>query len=337
MKYLISGGCGFIGVNFALKLLELGQQLIIVDNLSRRGSRNNLALLKSLSSDIEFFELDIARDNQILARLVERVEVVFHLAGQVAVTSSIQDPRNDFQANLLGTFNILEACRLAKKPPILIYASTNKVYGGMEQIKIVKKRNRYQYRDLPTGITENEPLDFHSPYGCSKGAADQYVRDYARIYGMRTVVMRQSCIYGPHQYGVEDQGWVAWFAIAAMLKKQITIYGDGMQVRDLLHVDDLFDAWMTAVARIDSCKGEIFNVGGGAANALSLLELIAKLESKLSLKLKPNFAEWREGDQPVYISDITKIRKELGWKPKIEVEQGLDSLLEWIAKNRLAA
>ena len=333
MRYLITGGCGFIGTNFADRLLERGDSVTVLDNMSRKGTETNLQYLQDKHPRMEFTQADIRSDQKILNDAVKEVDVVYHLASQVAVTTSVSNPREDFQINAFGTLNILEAIRAIKKQPILIYASTNKVYGGMEDIVIVKRGNRYVYRDLPEGIKEDRLLDFHSPYGCSKGAADQYVRDYARIYGLRTVVMRQSCIYGPHQFGVDDQGCVAWFTIAALLNKDITIYGDGMQVRDVLPIDDLFAAWDIATNQIKTTSGEIFNVGGGQTNTLSLLQLIDFLEKFFNKKVKRHFADWRPGDQPVYVSDISKITTELKWEPKISVEKGVKLLYQWITHN----
>lgn len=333
MKYLITGGCGFTGSNFAEKLLERGEDVVLLDNLSRKGAVANLIYLQKKFPDVEFVHADVRVDFDKLLDLMEAVDVVFHLAGQVAVTTSYKYPKEDFETNALGTFNVLEAIRRSKKQPIIIYSSTNKVYGGMSDIKIIKKDNRYVYKDLPQGIPEDRLLDFHSPYGCSKGVADQYVRDFARMYDLRSVVMRQSCIYGKRQFGVEDQGWVAWFTIAANMDRPITIYGDGMQVRDVLYVDDLFEAWDTAVKKIDDVTGRIYNIGGGPDNSLSLLELIEMLEKYLDKRIEYSFDDWRPGDQPVYISDISKAKKELGWEPKTTPEQGVEKMTQWIVEN----
>lgn len=334
MKYLIIGGCGFIGCNFAQKHSERGDEVIVMDNLSRKGATKNLHYMLENYPAIRFLYADIRMDIPKMQAMMEEVDVVYLLAGQVAVTTSVSNPREDFEINVLGTLNVLEAIRLSSKRPILIYSSTNKVYGGMEELEIINNGERYQYKHLPEGIKENQLLDFHSPYGCSKGAADQYVRDYSRIYDLKTVVMRQSCIYGKRQFGVEDQGWVAWFAIAAALGKDITIYGDGKQVRDVLYVDDLFEAWDKAVKKIHQTKGQIYNVGGGIQHSMSLLELIAYIE-KFSGKSVPfTFANWRPGDQPVYISDITKIKIDLDWEPKISVEEGVETLYHWVLANQ---
>lgn len=334
MKYLITGGCGFIGCNFASNLLKRGDNVIVLDNLSRKGSEKNLDYLKSLKKRFVFEKIDLSQDNKRLDSLVDKVEAVFDLAGQVAVTSSLVDPRYDFENNLVGTINILEAIRKSKKRPILIYSSTNKVYGDIGRIRTIELKKRYRFADLPLGVSETQQLDFLSPYGCSKGAADQYVRDYARSFALKTVVMRQSCIYGPRQFGVKDQGWVAWFIIAAVLDKKITIFGNGKQVRDLLYVDDLFNAYELAVKRIDDVKGGVFNMGGGSENTLSLLELISFLENKLNKKIEYNFSERRLGDQQIYVSDISKAKNNLDWKPKVSVKEGLEVLFNWILKNQ---
>jgi CDP-paratose 2-epimerase len=259
---------------------------------------------------------------------------VLHYAAQVAVTTSVTNPREDFEINALGTFNLLEAVRETKSDPIVMYSSTNKVYGGMTDIRIVEKKGRYAYADYPKGISESRLLDFHSPYGCSKGTADQYMIDYQRIYGIRTVVFRQSCIYGYRQFGIEDQGWVAWFTIAAMLGKKISIYGDGKQVRDVLFIDDLLDAYEAAIKNIDRVKGQAFNIGGGYRNTMSLLELLSFLEKFFGKKIPIKYADWRPGDQPVFVCDITKAKKLLGWEPKINPEQGVRKLYEWVKDNK---
>ena len=257
-----------------------------------------------------------------------------HLAAQTAVTTSVEAPREDFESNALGTFNVLEAARHLPHLKALLYASTNKVYGGLADVAVVERDGRYAYRDCPDGIAEDRPLDFHSPYGCSKGAGDQYVVDYARIYGLPTVVFRQNTIYGPRQLGVEDQGWVAWFCIAAVLGKPLTIYGDGKQVRDILHVSDLLALYERAIERIDQIKGQVYNVGGGPANTLSLLELVARIEERLQRRLELRFAGWRPGDQRVFIANIAKAARDLGWQPQVGVEEGIESLLAWVLDHR---
>ena len=334
MKYLITGGAGFIGVNFARKLAQEDHQVIILDNLSRSMVGENLNwIINAFPDSVQFLYADIRSDFDKLRRVIDEVDVVYHLAGQVAVTTSVVSPREDFEINALGTFNILEAIRLSESHPVLIFASTNKVYGGMENIKISELSTRYIFENYPNGIPETMNLDFNSPYGCSKGAADQYVVDYSRIYGLKTVVMRQSCIYGTRQFGVEDQGWVAWFSIASATNKPITIYGDGKQVRDILFVDDLYNAFDLAVRNIHKVSGMAFNIGGGRDNTLSLLELLDILETKLERKINYGFSDWRPGDQPVYISDISLIREQLGWEPAISPSDGVDLLLSWTREN----
>ena len=334
MRFLITGGAGFIGVNAAAHYAAQGHAVTVLDNLSRRGTRDNLAWLTREHPAVRAVTADIRTNREILATEAGQCDVIVHLAAQVAVTTSVTDPRTDFEINALGAFNVLEAARMAPRPPIVIYSSTNKVYGGMEDVAVVEDGNRYRYGTLPQGADEDRPLDFHSPYGCSKGAADQYVRDYARIYGMRTVVMRQSCIYGPHQFGIEDQGWIAWFALRGLFSQPVTVYGDGKQVRDVLYVDDLVAAFEAAIERIDRVSGRVYNIGGGPSYTLSLLELIALIEKMSGEKLKHSFGDWRPGDQRVYISDIRRAQSELGWAPKMRPEPGIERMREWMAANR---
>lgn len=335
-RILVTGGAGFIGSNLVNRLLNEGHRVVILDNLSRSGCSSNIAWLQETHGEhsFELIQADIA-DFDAVKQSASGVERIYHLAGQVAVTTSVADPRDDFQTNALGTFNVLEAARQVADNPILIYASTNKVYGGMEEIQITEGKNRYRYENLPKGIPETQPLDFHSPYGCSKGAGDQYVRDYARIYGLRSVVVRQSCIYGYRQFGVEDQGWIAWFIIAALKKRPISIYGDGKQVRDILFIDDLLDAYQAIVDNIDCAVGRIYNIGGGAENTMSIwTEFGPILEKLLEEPIPVTHADWRPGDQPVYISDISRAASELGWRPKISVEAGVTKLFHWINENQ---
>lgn len=334
MKYLITGGCGFIGVNFAEKLLKRGDRVVLLDNLSRKGTVSNLNYLLSNFDNVAFEHADIRVDSQKMVDLVSEVDAVYHLASQVAVTTSVKNPKEDFDINALGTFNLLEAVRMSSRKPLFLYASTNKVYGGMEDIEVVEGEERYSYKSLPHGINESQTLDFHSPYGCSKGSADQYVRDYSRIYDLQTVVMRQSCIYGPRQFGIEDQGWVAWFTIASMFGHDITIYGNGKQVRDVLYVDDLFEAWDIATKKIKNTSGKIYNVGGGSKRTLSLLDLLELLEEIKGSSIKVSYSDWRPGDQPVYVSDISKIEQDLGWTPKISARAGVKKLYGWVEKNK---
>jgi CDP-paratose 2-epimerase len=335
VKYLVTGGAGFIGCNAAQRWMERGHEVVVLDDLSRRGADRNLEWLRTRGR-FTFERVDI-RDAAALDAALARhhdSKVILHLAAQVAVTTSVTDPRTDFEVNALGTFNLLESVRRHLPSASLLYASTNKVYGGLEQVGVVLRDGRHGFRERPQGISEDEPLDFHSPYGCSKGAADQYVRDYARIYGLRTAVFRQSCIYGYRQFGVEDQGWVAWFTIAAVTGQPITIYGDGRQVRDLLFVDDLCDAYDAAVDRIDRVSGQVFNLGGGPNNTLSLLELVEALERLTGQPLRPALAEWRPGDQPVFVADIRRASLALGWTPRIGVQAGVERLYRWVVENR---
>ena len=305
----------------------------MLDNFSRRGGKENVEWLRGRHKNIEVVKADVVKDQGALEKAAKGCDAVYHFAAQVAVTTSVTEPRKDFEGNALGTFNVLEAVRKNADEAAFFYSSTNKVYGGMEQIKIVERNNRYEYSDFPKGISESMNLDFHSPYGCSKGCADQYTRDYARIYGMNTVVFRQSCIYGQRQFGIEDQGWVAWFTIAAALGKRLTIYGDGKQVRDVLHIDDLARAYGTATKKIVKVRGQIFNIGGGPENTMSLLELLAYLEEFFGKKINVRYSDWRPGDQPVYVSDISKAEKVLGWKPEIGVKEGVQKLYAWVRGN----
>lgn len=335
-KVTITGGAGFIGSNLAHRLLRQGHEVTIFDNLSRSGGLSNIVWLREQFGEHSFaLEQGDLADFEVLKRAVEGAQRVYHLAGQVAVTTSVQDPRSDFMDNALGTFNALEAARLVGDHPIFIYSSTNKVYGGMEHVKIVEQDTRYAYADYPQGIPETMPLDFHSPYGCSKGAGDQYTRDYYRIYGLRSVVMRQSCIYGYRQFGIEDQGWLAWFIIAALKGRPITIYGNGKQVRDALFIDDLLDAYDIAVEHIDHAAGQVYNVGGGPDHTISIwVEFGPMLEKLLGRPVPVTHSDWRPGDQPVYISNIDKIKRELGWAPRIGVREGMSRLFEWIRDNQ---
>lgn len=335
-KVLITGGAGFIGSNLAARLLGEGHDLTIFDNLSRSGCHANVEWLRTTygADSFKLVRGDLT-DFAALAGAAEGAQRIYHLAGQVAVTTSVRNPRQDFEDNALGTFNALEAARLHADNPIFLFASTNKVYGGMEEVRIEERPTCYAYADLPLGIPESKPLDFHSPYGCSKGAGDQYTRDYARIYGLRTVVMRQSCIYGYRQFGIEDQGWVAWFIIAALKRRPISIFGDGKQVRDILFVDDLLDAYDAAVTRIDQVAGQVYNVGGGPENTLSIwAEFGPLLEELLGRPIPVEFADWRPGDQRVYVSDIRKAAAELGWQPQTSVREGIGKLFAWIASNQ---
>lgn len=336
MKILITGVAGFIGGHAAASFLESGATVIGIDNLSRRGNSENLQWLLNQPGNFQFIHADIrnATDMNNAFALHKDADAVLHLAGQVAVTTSVVNPRMDFEANALGTLNVLEAVRQNCPEAALLYSSTNKVYGGMEEIVVTEQNGRYCYRDLPRGMPETTPLDFHSPYGCSKGAGDQYVRDYARIYGLKTVVLRQSCIYGTRQFGIEDQGWVAWFTIATVLQKNITLYGDGKQVRDVLWVGDLINLYRRCIDHIDTAKGKVYNAGGGNDFSMSLLELLGFLGELKGSPIETKKADWRPGDQKVFIADIAKAQQELGWSPSVTPVEGVRKLWDWTQGSR---
>jgi CDP-paratose 2-epimerase len=333
----ITGGAGFIGANLARHYLDQGYRVTVYDSLERNGCLSNLSWLQShpRAGDLRVLVGDIRLPSHELEQAVEQSDALFHMAGQVAVTTSLKDPVTDFHVNARGTLMLLELVRNSRgKKPVFFYASTNKVYGGMEDVKIVEGRDRFKYADLPDGIAEDRLLDFHSPYGCSKGCADQYVRDYARVYGLQTVVFRQSCVYGYRQFGLEDQGWMAWFIIAAELGLPIVIYGNGKQVRDVLFVEDLVAAYDAAFLRINKVSGQVFNVGGGRVNTISLHNLIDLLKKEVNRNLSITYADWRPGDQPVYVSDIRKARQALNWTPTISWQMGVRKLIAWVKDNR---
>lgn len=337
MRIVITGGAGFIGCNAASYYLAKNAEVIVFDNLSRKNTDKNLTWLKSLGGKLTFIKGDLRKTSDVakLIGFLSSADAVLHLAAQVAVTTSVINPREDFEINAMGTFNLLEAMRAAKSTAKLIYSSTNKVYGGMEDVNVVEKKTRYAYADMPFGASEERLLDFHSPYGCSKGTADQYVHDYGRIYGLDTVVMRQSCIYGPRQFGVEDQGWVAWFIIATMLGKKLAIYGDGKQVRDLLYIDDLISAYDMAISAGSKTRGGIYNIGGGPDNTLSVWHEFGPLLEKLfGKKLPVAFEDWRPGDQKIFVADIRKAKRVFGWAPSVSVTEGVTMLHEWVTKHK---
>ena len=334
---LITGGAGFIGVNVAAHHLRQGRRVAILDNFSRAGTETNLRWLQQAHGEgLVVLRGDVRALDQRFQEEVERASVLYHFAAQVAVTTSVTDPASDFAVNALGTFNVLEAVRRSASRPIVVYSSTNKVYGKMDSVGTVDRGGRYAYADLPDGVSEDAPLEFYSPYGCSKGCGDQYVIDYARIFGLRTVVFRQSCIYGAHQFGMEDQGWVAWFTIRALQGNPVTIYGDGKQVRDVLYIDDLVAAYDAAIRHIDRASGKAYNIGGGPAFTLSLLELITMLDRHLGRELEHRFEAWRPGDQQVFISDVRRARADLGWEPRIGPEEGVGRLQRWLEENEAA-
>ncbi len=331
-RALITGGAGFIGTNLTAALAADGWTVHVFDLLARPGTEWNLRWLQHNYSGQVIFTRGDVRDFQAVLEAVRQADVIFHLAAQVAVTTSLVDPRADFEVNALGTLNVLEAVRQSGKDRPLVYTSTNKVYGAMTEIPVFEDVTRYRYLDRSWGIDETQPLDFHSPYGCSKGAADQYVRDYARIYGLRTVVFRMSCIYGPHQFGTEDQGWVAHFVISAVSGRPVTIYGDGKQVRDVLFVSDLVAALRSAVERIQTTAGQVYNIGGGPENTLAVWHEFAPLLGEILGRPppQPSFAPWRQGDQKIYVSDVRRAIRDLGWRPQVGVRDGLCLLVDWV-------
>jgi CDP-paratose 2-epimerase len=338
MKYLITGGCGFLGSNLAYEVLTRREKLCVLDNLSRHGSAHNLAWLKK-AGEFEFRHGDIRNQNDVDRTIATfKPDVVFHLAGQVAMTTSIADPRLDFQTNALGTLNLLEAVRAHVPQATVIYSSTNKVYGDLRQYNYRETETRYECIEKPNGFDESTPLEFHSPYGCSKGAADQYMLDYARIFGLKTVVFRHSSMYGGRQFATRDQGWVGWFCQKAIetknevLKEPFTISGTGKQVRDVLHADDMIRLYFSACEHIAAARGEAFNIGGGIENSLSLLELFALLEELLEIRLTYTKIPWRQSDQKVFVADVNKAERLLHWKPQKDVSSGLTNMLNWIQK-----
>jgi CDP-paratose 2-epimerase len=336
MTVLITGGAGFVGSNLAHALLSGGNNVIIFDNLSRSGVAQNLAWLFETHGPQRLTHVDAdIRDAAAVSAAVAQAQTIYHLAAQVAVTTSVENPRDDFEINMLGTLNVLEAARIAGHRPTILYTSTNKVYGGLEDVQIDHIGTRYSFRDLPAGVSEDRPLDFHSPYGCSKGAADQYVRDYARIYDLPTIVFRMSCIYGPRQFGTEDQGWVAYFAIASQLGWPITIYGDGHQIRDVLFVDDLVQAMQMATAHLDRTAGQVYNIGGGPSNTIAIWsEFGPLLQQMTNDSIDVSFGPWRPGDQLVYVSDTRKAQQDFGWQPRVTVNDGIKQIITWIREHR---
>lgn len=335
MKILVTGAAGFIGSWTVDAFASRGDEVLAVDNFSRRGNDVNAQWLRDRHGlEIERLGVEDAAAMQLATRTFVP-DVVVHLAGQVAVTTSVNNPRLDFESNALGTFNLLEAVRMFAPNARFIFASTNKVYGrlsGPYRSLSVEHLRYVLPHPAAGGVSESHSLDFHSPYGCSKGAADQYVRDYARIYGMQTFVLRQSCIYGPRQFGIEDQGWVAWFVIAALLKKPVSVFGSGHQVRDVLHVDDLVDLYLRIADRVEVQSG-VYNVGGGPENTMSLLELIEHLTAR-GINIAHAFSRERPGDQEIFVSDISSALETFGWKPKKSVPAGVEELISWVQDNK---
>lgn len=333
---LIFGGAGFIGSNWAHRLLKTTDAKVhVFDNLSRRGVHHNLRWLQKAASGSDRLQVTVAdvRDAAAVERAVQRATEIYHFAAQVAVTTSVNDPRFDMEVNVGGTFNILEAIRKTGRRPFLLFTSTNKVYGSLEDRPVIRGATRYACSEADC-ISECQPLDFHSPYGCSKGAADQYVHDYARIYDLPTVVFRMSCIAGTRQFGNEDQGWVAHFLYSALSGEPITIYGDGRQVRDVLAVEDLMHAFEAVRSRLSKTSGQVYNVGGGLNNSTSLLELIAEIAQFTGHRLRYNTQPVRPGDQALYVTDFTKLHRHTGWEPQMRLEQILENMYEWWKENR---
>lgn len=333
---LITGGAGFVGSNLAERLLaERDGRIRIFDNLSRRGVRHNIAWLQSLDpSRVEIVEGDV-RDAEAVRRATRDADEIYHLAAQVAVTTSVDSPREDFEINCSGTFNVLEAARLSERSPFVLFTSTNKVYGSLDGVSVRLNGSRYEAtRPAFQGVDEQEPLDFHSPYGCSKGAADQYVRDYARIYGLDSVVFRMSCIAGPRQFGNEDQGWVAHFLYSVLQGETITVCGNGYQVRDILSVHDLVDAMLAAHTHRDRTRGQVFNLGGGLSRTISVIEMLKACERRTGKPLHLSYTDVRPGDQPLYVSDTSKLEALTQWRATRSLEDILDSIQEFWAAHK---
>ena len=334
---LITGGAGFIGTNVAHRFLSAGQHVILYDNLSRPGVEKNLEWLRNEHGSLVDVIVADVRDADTLRRVTRDVSRVFHFAAQVAVTTSLENPVEDFEINARGTLNVLEALRTQNSPPPLLFTSTNKVYGHMADVPLRICDERYEPADAQLrehGFSEERCVHFHSPYGCSKGCAEQYVLDYAKTFNMPTVVFRMSCIYGLHQFGNEDQGWVAHFLIRALEEQGITIYGDGRQVRDVLFVEDLVDAMLLAHQNIGQLSGKVFNMGGGPQNTTSLLELLDTIESLHESEPKVEFRDWRPADQQYYVSDTRRFSAATGWRAQVPVKEGIQRLYEWLREGR---
>ena len=336
MNLLITGGCGFLGSNLASAALKKNYKLSIIDNLYRTGSVQNLYWLKN-QGDFKFYHADIRNRNDVELIIKEiQTEVIFHLAGQVAMTTSMQNPRLDFEVNVAGTLNLLESVRQYSPHSIIVYSSSNKVYGDLEYIDYQECDSRYIALNYPDGFNEELKLDFHSPYGCSKGAADQYILDYARMFDLKTVVFRHSSIYGGRQFASSDQGWVGWFCQKALeikngiLAKPFTISGNGKQVRDILYISDLVNCYFSAVENINAVQGKVFNIGGGKNNSFSLLELFRYIENLIKIKMNYQELAWRSSDQKFFVADITRAGKLLGWEPQINKYNGVEKMIGWL-------
>lgn len=340
MNYLITGGCGFLGSNIAQSLIKMKNDVFIFDNLSRLGSEKNLVWLNDFGKST-FIYGDIRNREDIEKTIIEtKPHVIFHLAGQVAMTTSIKNPRLDFETNVVGSFNLLDSVRKHSPTSVIIYSSTNKVYGDLEWVNYTEKEKRYISLEYPNGFPETIPLDFHSPYGTSKGSADQYMLDFYRMFNIRTAVFRHSSMFGGRQFSTYDQGWIGWFIQQALDQKNtksvkpFTISGNGKQVRDVLFVDDMVRLYLTAAEQIESIKGNAFNIGGGINNSLSLLELFEYLENRVNIKLNFTKLPPRESDQKIFVADITKITNKIGWKPKIDKFSGVDKMVNWIMESK---
>lgn len=339
MKCLITGGCGFLGSNLASEVLARSEELCIFDNLSRDGSSLNLEWLRG-KGGFAFIRGDIRNPSDVDKTIRDfRPEVIMHLAGQVAMTTSLADPRLDFEVNALGTFNLLESVRKHSPNSTVIYSSTNKVYGDLGYLTYEEQETRYVCKEYADGLDESVGLEFHSPYGCSKGAADQYMLDYARIFGLKTIVFRHSSMYGGRQFATYDQGWVGWFCKKALeiqkgvLKEPFTISGDGKQVRDVLHAEDMKRLYFAAVEKTEDVWGQAFNIGGGMVNSLSLLELFRLLEGLLDIRMEYRKLPWRKSDQRVFVADIKKAGRTLGWTPEVSAESGIKRTLDWLREG----
>ena len=334
---VITGGAGFIGANLADRLLTAGNAVLIYDNLSRPGVEHNVEWLKACHGDLLTIVVQDVRNTSALQRVAEQASAIYHFAAQIAVTTSLVEPRRDFDVNVGGTLNLLEILRSLKTPPPLFLTSTNKVYGRLAGIELKSTTERYEPLDkliAAKGVGEEMQLDFQSPYGCSKGAADQYVLDYARSFGIPATVFRMSCIYGPHQFGNEDQGWLAHFLATALDGGTLTIYGDGKQVRDVLFIDDLVNAFLLARQNISSLSGQAFNIGGGTRNTISLIELARLIGDLLGAPLEIQWSDWRIGDQRYYVSDYSKFQNATGWSPMVAPRVGVEHLLRWLETER---
>ena len=339
MKYLINGGCGFLGSNMAASKLKEGHEVIVFDNLFRFGTEDNLKWLSGLCKNFQFIKGDI-RNIYEIENVIQKhkPDVIFHFAGQVAMTTSIENPYLDFEINVKGSINVLESVRKYSPDTIICFSSTNKVYGDLEYVEYKETDTRYIAEKYPKGFSELIPLDFRSPYGCSKGSADQYMLDYARIFNLKTIVFRHSSIFGGRQFSTIDQGWIGWFCQKAYeikkgnAKEPFTISGTGKQVRDVLYGEDLINCYNLAIKNIDITKGKAYNIGGGIGNSFSLLELFNLLEKKLDIKMNFSMLPWRESDQKVFVADITKAKNDFDWAPKVDKEDGIDRMYSWITK-----